>query len=64
MMKTIEANWNGYTGIAYGARSFSLRKDGKEIFHTAFLDKRPTTKEECIEEIKDTVEILKALRHI
>jgi hypothetical protein len=62
VIETIEAHWNGYTGIAYGQRSFSLRKDGKEIFHTAFCNKRPTTEEECIQMIKDSIHLLEVLR--
>lgn len=62
MMDTIEANWNGYTGIAYGRSSFSLRKDGRELFHTGFCTKRPTTEEECIRMIKDTIHLLEVLK--
>lgn len=58
MTEIIEANWNGYTGIAYGRSSFSLRKDGKELFHTGFCNKRPTTEEECIQMIKDAIQLL------
>ena len=58
MIETIEAHWNGYTGIAYGQRSFSLRKDGKEIFHTGSCRKRPTNEEECIQMIKNAIQLL------
>lgn len=58
MTETIKAEYNGYTGYAYGVSSFSIRdKNDKEIFHTGFLRKRPTNEAECLQTLKKMLEI-------
>ena len=61
--ETIKAEYNGYTGYAYGVSSFSIRdKNGKEILHTGFLRKKPTNEAECLQILKDMLHMLKTLR--
>lgn len=63
MTETIKAEYNGYTGYAYGVSSFSIRdKNDKEIFHTGFLRKRPTNEAECLQTLKEMLDLLKTLR--
>lgn len=63
MTETIKAEYNGYTGYAYGVSSFSIRdKNDKEIFHTAFLRNRPTNKAECLQTLKEMLDLIKTLR--
>ena len=60
-MKTIKVEYNGYTGYAYGVSSFSIRdKNDKEIFHTGFLGKRPTNEAECLQTLKDMLDLLQS----
>lgn len=62
--KTITAEYNGYTGCAYGVSSFSVKdEEGREIFHTGFLSKRPANKAECLRELKDTLELIGILKN-
>lgn len=63
MLETIKVEYNGYTGYAYGISSFSIRdKNDKEIFHTGFLRKKPTNEAECLQILKDMLNVLKTLR--
>ena len=63
MIETIKAEYNGYTGYAYGVSSFSIRdKNDKEIFHTGFLTKKPTNEAECLQTLKEMLDLLKTLR--
>ncbi len=63
MSETIKAEYNGYTGYAYGVSSFSVRdKNNREIFHTGFCNKRPQTEAECLEYLKETLDLLDTLR--
>ena len=60
---TVKATYNGYTGIAYGRSSYEIRdKDNQMVFHTGFLHERPTNEEECLEELKRTLEFLEDLK--
>ncbi len=62
MTETIKVEYNGYTGYAYGVSSFSIRdKNDKEIFHTGFLTKRPTNEAECLQTLKEMLDLLKTL---
>lgn len=55
----IEVKYNGYTGIAYGYSSFSVRDpQGKEIFHTEFTTNEIKTQEEALKYLKDTLVII------
>ena len=57
MTEAIKAEYNGYTGYAYGVSSFSIRdKNDKEIFHTGFLRKRPTNEAECLQTLKEMLD--------
>ena len=61
--ETIKTEYEGYTGYAYGASSFSLRDSShREIFHTGFCTKRPQNEEECLEFTKRTLKLLHILR--
>ena len=63
MTETIKAEFDGYTGYAYGVSSFSIRdKNDKEIFHTGFLRKRPTNEAECLQTLKETLSLIESLR--
>ena len=63
MNGTIKAEYNGYTGYAYGVSSFSIRdKDNHEILHTGFCTERPQTEAECLEYLKDTLDLLDTLK--
>ena len=63
MIETIKVEYNGYAGYAYGVSSFSIRdKNDKEIFHTGFLRKKPTNEAECLQILKDMLNMLKTLR--
>lgn len=63
MSETIKAEYNGYTGYAYGVSSFSVRdKNDREIFHTGFCTNRPQTEAECLEYLKETLDLLSTLR--
>ena len=63
--KTIKATYNGYTGIAYGRSSYEIRdKDNQMVFHTGFLFERPTNEEECLEELKRTLDFLEELKKV
>lgn len=65
MTETIKVEYNGYTGYAYGVSSFSIRnKNDKEIFHTAFLRNRPTNKAECLQTLKEMLDLIKTLREM
>ena len=62
MTETIKVEYNGYTGYAYGVSSFSIRdKNDKEIFHTGFLNERPTNEAECLQTLKEMLDLLKTL---
>lgn len=62
MTETIKAEFGGYTGYAYGVSSFSIRdKKDKEIFHTGFLTKRPTNEAECLQTLRDILDLLESL---
>lgn len=64
-MKTIIATYNGYEGIAYGKRSFSVKNsEGREIFHTGSCTKRPQNKDDVIESIKTVLSILNTLDNV
>ena len=59
----IEVKYNGYTGIAYGYSSFSVRNpQGKEIFHTGFTTNEIRTEEEALKYLKETLMMLGHLR--
>lgn len=63
-IETIKAEYDGYTGYAYGVSSFSVRdKNDREIFHTGFLNKRPTNEEECLQQLKESLKLIKMLRN-
>lgn len=59
--EVIKAQWGEYTGIAYGASSFQIIKDGESIFHTGFMFKMPKNKEECLEVLKEVIENISEL---
>ena len=60
---TVKATYNGYTGIAYGRSSYEIRdKDNKMVFHTGFLNNRPMTEDECLEELKSTLSFFEQFR--
>jgi len=61
----IEAEYNGFKGIAYGQSSYIVQnKNGKEIFHTGFLRDKIETKEQCLEQLKSVLELLETLNHV
>ena len=63
MTETIKAEYDGYTGYAYGVASFVIEdKDGREIFHTGSLRKRPTNEAECLHTLKDMLRLVKMLQ--
>lgn len=61
--REVSATYNGYLGIAYGRSSFEVRDpSGNMVFHTGFLDERPMNDEECLQELKETLELLEKIR--
>ena len=58
----IKAEYNGYTGYAYGVGSFSIEdKDGHEIFHTGFLNSKVKNEAECLQKLKEILALLESL---
>lgn len=56
-MAVIKATVGEYTGLLYGTSSYSVYKDGREIFHTGF--RIINTHEELINDLEHFDEFLK-----
>lgn len=63
IFRTVSATYNGYLGIAYGRSSFEVRDPfGNMVYHTGFLNERPTNEEECLQELKEALELIEKIR--
>lgn len=59
-MEIIVETVGEYTGMLYGNCSYSIYKNGREVFYTGF--RNINTREELIEDLKKFPEFIKTLR--